>query len=251
MSAAITIRQDSNRALRGHMFLLFGLCLTLVPASGCRRDTPSPPGAVRIMPLGDSITQGEHKHPSYRRPLWLKLKKAGYNVDFVGGMKKQQFGGGARDFDRDHEGHWGWPIYAVLEKGDPWIAANTPDIALVHLGSNDLLSEETPADTVEHLMALVEMLRRHNPKMTVLLATLIPPAAPALRPHFETFNGLLRNAIPAAQQESSRIVLVDQYEGFVPVRHTYDGIHPNEIGAEMIAQKWFSALVEVLDKPNP
>jgi hypothetical protein len=39
---------------------------------------------TRIMPIGDSITQADSNHNSYRRPLWIHLRQAGYNVDFVG-----------------------------------------------------------------------------------------------------------------------------------------------------------------------
>jgi lysophospholipase L1-like esterase len=221
-------------------------CSLLFAFGGCRRNPAVSPDAVKIMPLGDSITQGEHQHPSYRRPLWMKLKSAGYKVDFVGSLKKQNFGGGRKDFDRDHEGRWGWPVEAVLEQADSWIAANTPDIALVHLGTNDLLSEETAEITVERLFGLVDVLRRHNPKVTVLLATLIPPAHPDLRDRIVQFNDVLKEALPGHQGETSRVVLVDQFEGYRVSTDTYDGIHPNEAGAEKIAHKWFEALEKVL-----
>src|SRR5262245_54038543 len=75
--------------------------------------TPAPPPApaapVRIMPLGDSITQADASHDSYRRPLWKSLQSGGYLVDFVGSSSMNHMGGPpVRDFDADHEGHWGW-----------------------------------------------------------------------------------------------------------------------------------------------
>ncbi len=44
---------------------------------------------IRILPLGDSITNGESPQPDslftgYRQPLWLLLQSEGYAVDFVG-----------------------------------------------------------------------------------------------------------------------------------------------------------------------
>jgi predicted small lipoprotein YifL len=58
------------------------------PASGeaarkvasCGKDG----GPLRIMPLGDSITEAEAGHNSYRRVLWKRLNGAGCSVDFVG-----------------------------------------------------------------------------------------------------------------------------------------------------------------------
>jgi len=74
-------------------------------------------GTVKIMPLGDSITQGYRGRDSYRRDLWLKLRKSGADVDFVGSMKNNFMGTPAHeDFDMDHEGHWGWRADQILEK---------------------------------------------------------------------------------------------------------------------------------------
>ena len=45
-----------------------------------------PAAAVKIMPLGDSITHGFTNANSYRRVLWKMLTNAGYSVDFVGSL---------------------------------------------------------------------------------------------------------------------------------------------------------------------
>ena len=52
-----------------------GLCFTVW-------GTP----VLRVMPLGDSITNGTGSNDTagYRGFLWTLLKNAGYNVDFVG-----------------------------------------------------------------------------------------------------------------------------------------------------------------------
>ncbi len=70
---------------------------------------------IKIMPLGDSITQGiasgvadEEFQVSFRKALYDKLKAAGYVVDdeiFVGTLFS---GESVPDFDPDHEGHPGW-----------------------------------------------------------------------------------------------------------------------------------------------
>ncbi len=62
---------------------------------------PGPASAqppVRIMPLGDSITKGTDgsvEDVGYRRPLYLSLTGAEYNVEFVG----SQSDGFLNDFD--------------------------------------------------------------------------------------------------------------------------------------------------------
>ncbi|HEX5200872.1 MAG TPA: GDSL family lipase, partial [Actinoplanes sp.] len=41
-------------------------------------------GGVRVMPLGDSITDGTQVPGGYRIGLWQRLAAGGYRVDFVG-----------------------------------------------------------------------------------------------------------------------------------------------------------------------
>src|SRR3954468_24495806 len=64
--------------------------------------------AVKIMPLGDSITESFPGHASYRFFLYNQLVQAGYDVDFVGSLTGVN--GGAplySNFDQNHEGHSG------------------------------------------------------------------------------------------------------------------------------------------------
>ncbi len=39
--------------------------------------------SIKILPLGDSITQGGRGFASYRRNLWFLLQDAGYKVDDI------------------------------------------------------------------------------------------------------------------------------------------------------------------------
>ena len=68
---------------------------------------------IRIMPLGDSITQGSSSGASwdnmvsYRKALWDLLVADSYDIDFVGSQNEGSavFGDLAL---ADHEGHGGW-----------------------------------------------------------------------------------------------------------------------------------------------
>ena len=66
--------------------------------------------ALRILPLGDSITQGtgDTAGGGYRGPLWTLLKNAGYNADFVGSQTDTSCT--LAGFDKNHEGHGGWRV---------------------------------------------------------------------------------------------------------------------------------------------
>jgi hypothetical protein len=61
--------------------------------------------SIRIMPLGDSITNG---YPNgYRDDLWFKLINAHYDIDFVVSLSN---GSG---FDANHEGYVGFKTYEI------------------------------------------------------------------------------------------------------------------------------------------
>lgn len=215
--------------------------LALVCVGGCSwRDVDADPNAVRIMPLGDSITQGNYRYNSYRRPLWKRLKEAGHQVNFVGSMTRNHLAGPPDgDFDRNHEGHWGWTINEILECLEGWSREATPDAALIHLGTNDLFQGDDPATIARELTQVIETLRAANPRVAIFLAALIP--ARGMEPAYVEVNAKIRELASIGTHESP-VVVVDMFSGFDPDAHTYDGVHPNAAGESLIAERWFAAL---------
>ena len=92
-------------------------------------------GGVRVMPLGDSITEGTQVPGGYRINLWQGFVNGGYTVDFVG----SQSNGPASLGDHDHEGHSGWRIDQIDANIVGWLRATTPHTVLLHIGTNDVL----------------------------------------------------------------------------------------------------------------
>lgn len=214
-------------------------------------DTAAAAGReLRIMPLGDSITQGYAA--SYREPLWHALQDAGWEVDFVGSMDRY-YGGGMRpqQYDPDHEGHWGWFADEVLARIADWAARAEPDIALVHLGTNDIGSGQGPQDTVKEVERIVGLLRQQNPNIHVLLAAIIPIGHAGANIRVKTYNAALGALAGSLDDARSRILLVDQFSGFDASQDTYDGLHPNESGIQKMAIRWLSALQQLRsDQPD-
>jgi len=130
---------------------------------------------LKIMPLGDSITEAFSPHDSYRYWLWNALKSDGYKVDFVGSMHGV-FDGPPKDtnFDQDHEGHVGWTADQILAHLSPWAKTYKPDIVLLHLGTNDMMLQQSVSRTVTELTKVVDTLRAANPKVSILFSKLIP-----------------------------------------------------------------------------
>jgi hypothetical protein len=74
-------------------------------------------GGVKVMPLGDSITEGTQIPGGYRIGLWQRFVSAGYRVDYVG----SQFNGPSSLGDHDHQGHPGWRIDQIDASVAGWL----------------------------------------------------------------------------------------------------------------------------------
>ncbi len=237
------------------------LALLIVAAAGCRSDGNMPATAprattsiahaptqpVRIMPLGDSITQGDADHNTYRRPLWKSLEADGYDVDFVGSLRAHHRGPPPRnDFDRDHEGHWGWSVDEILDRIRGWVEESEPDVILIHLGSNDVFQGEDIESTLDELVELIDAVRESRPEATFLLAQIIPTARADANAGIRELNARIPELAASKSSAASRVVVVDHFTGFDATRQTYDGVHPNADGEIHLSDRWLAALEELL-----
>jgi hypothetical protein len=206
---------------------------------------------ARIMPLGNSITQAQSGYNSYRRPLYKLLTNAGFTVDFIG-SKNTVFNNArhpSTDFDYDHEGHWGWRtdeiIYGRSGEGklSDWLKLNTPDFVLIHIGHNDIIQSIPISVIINNIESIIEIIRSANPYTTILLAQLIPSNySTQVSTDINTLNNSIPSIAISKSTERSQILLVDQATGFDPAIHTYDKIHPNVEGENLMARKWFEVL---------
>lgn len=219
---------------------------------------------MRIVCIGDSITQGRGDHSnggakwtatySYRYPLWKLLVDAGAEVEFVGSLKGGFEGDPdwadykGKSFARSHEGHWGWKTVDVAAKLPGWMEGYTPDMALILLGSNDAngkTAEEKKA-SVERVRAamtdIIATLRKKNPKVVVLLGQCFQEWEP-----FPAMRAAMTELAKAQATAESPIVTVDHSPGWVsdpkkPGTHTVDWVHPNPAGDEKIARNFMAAM---------
>ena len=237
------------------------LLAVLIAIPGCRSDgnVPStaprattsiaqaPTQPVRIMPLGDSITQGDADHNTYRLPLWKSLEADGYDVDFVGSLRAHHRGPPPRDdFDRDHEGHWGWRVDEILDRIRGWVEDSEPDIILIHLGSNDVFQGEDVESTLDELGELIDGVRESRPEATFLLAQIIPTTMANANAGIRELNARIPELAASKSEATSRVVVVDHFTGFDATRQTYDGVHPNADGEIHLSDRWLAALIDVL-----
>lgn len=217
--------------------------------------------SLRIMPLGDSITQGAYYETSYRYELWTKLIDAEIEFDFIG-TRNCNAGGNpewpehkGRKFDRDHEGYYGGRVDQILrqiekiekEYGTRWPGAYNPDVVLLHLGSCDAIQYKSHLDTREDLKRLIGVLQEKNPNVAIFLAKVIPAKDPAVNLRFNRINFHIDKIAAEMSTTTSKVVVVDHNRDFDVENETLDGLHPNEVGDEKMAARWFAAIQSHLD----
>jgi lysophospholipase L1-like esterase len=209
---------------------------------------------IHILPLGDSITQGGmrgREEYSYRWPLFQMLVDDGVSFDFVGAQTQGLDSEAAwpaeykgRAFDPHHEGHYGWKTAAVRDGLVQWTRSwqQAPDIALIHLGTNDQGEADYDAAIVQPLREIIGMLRERNPRVVVLIGHLnfTGGAALNIRPLVER---MARNA----STDQSPVLTVHHYEGWNadpsrPQSDTFDWAHPNPSGQRKMAAKWYESM---------
>lgn len=55
------------------------------------------------------------------------------------------------DFDMDHEGHAGFRADEMAANIQVWAQKVSPDVVLLHIGTNDLCQKQTVASTVNDI----------------------------------------------------------------------------------------------------
>ena len=200
-------------------------------------------GGVRVMPLGDSITDGFNVPGGYRINLWQRFTAGGYTVDFVG----SQFNGPASLGDHDHEGHSGWRIDQLDANIVAWLQATTPRTILLHIGTNDMNQNYDVANAPARLSALVDKIRSTVPAVELFVATITPESDPTLEARVQAYNA----AVPGVVAQKGPLVhLVDMHSALTTA-DLADGVHPTAAGYDKMAARWFAALQSVPDSLTP
>lgn len=200
---------------------------------------------VRIMPLGDSITESDVGYSSYRYWLFQHLRNQGIGVDFVGNRFGVRNGRQPvfTDFDQNHQGQSGARADVMLSQLPALIPEYSPDIYLIHLGSNDIFQGFGVDNTVVDLRNIVTYIRSHNPLAVILLAKIIPAQKQGSK--IAELSSKIA-ALSDMSTTSSPVYIVDMFENFSLSADTYDNKHPNNSGDQKMAGKWFNALMEFL-----
>lgn len=199
-------------------------------------------GTEVIMPLGDSVTDGDN-NGGYRGFLYKQLTADSYDVDFVGTLER-----GAADVDPDHEGHSGWGIEQIQANLTTFLDLNPPETVLLMIGTNNILGGQSAEDATDALSNLLNALFDKVPEVDLFLAELTPidpdkwdGATPAIAAEAEAYNALLPGVVSAQQTLGHSVTLVPMDD--ITTADLVDGVHPGQSGFATIADNYYQAML--------
>ena len=225
-------------------------------------------GTLRVVCIGDSITQGtghlgkDTDPPTYgwRYAFWKDCVAAGYPVEMVGSIDTGANGTPVYDnfkgkkFNNRHESRWGWTTEQIRDQLKQTSLHWKADLALIHLGDNP--DPQTEAEktgdsegierTVKAMRDIIKILRANNPKIAIVLRA---PDGGSVRN-----NGLdvaYKKLAAELGTPASPILTADLPTDWVadpnqPGTDTRDGCHPNPKGDQKIADGYFKAAQNVI-----
>ena len=248
-------------------FLL--LCLTLFIYNCVKAQ-------IKIMPLGDSITQGklymvEANSPllkfntgelcadgtegslnpgigGYRLVLEQMLLDMGWDIEMVG---QRTEGGG------HHEGYPAYETSDIIQILPDILELNPPDVTLLHIGTNDL-PEPVDADSCyKNILTILDMIHDFDNNIKVVLAQIIPclqntEYGQQRYPAIIELNNLLPNVLDGR----SYVTLVDMWTPFVEYEEWETELmsgtwHPDDDGYYLMAEIWRDALQQIIYSRSP
>jgi lysophospholipase L1-like esterase len=237
------------------------------------------PARIRVMVVGDSMTEGHEGDWTWRYWLWKWFRDSDIDVDFVGPYHGTMappspapparpplqgtvpvdavpsttgsYAAGAQPFDSDHFAMWGRQAAQAKTLIREQVQIYQPDLILVGLGFNDMgwFISDAPG-TLASMRSFIDEARAAKPGVDFAVAN-VPQRTHIggrddLPVKTDQYNRLLGDAIPTWSTTRSRVELVD-WRGAYHCEPTscpagYDGLHPNLLGEYEIAQAYETTL---------
>ena len=227
---------------------------TPIPTATPTPDPNATPGPIKIMCIGDSITQGTNGNGassieySYRYPLWKLLIDNNVNFEFVG-SRNYGFNStptyatyNGKTFNNKHEGYWGWTIQDVRDILTTPLQTIIPDIAIIYLGTN---GSESVSVKKEYMRTLINKLRAANPKIKVLLGEPSQSAMTEMQASFKALAGEMTTGLSPVLDVKNATPWVD--DPSAPNSCTIDWAHTSQIGDKTMADNIYPVLAQAIN----
>lgn len=185
---------------------------------------------IKVACVGNSITEGAGLEKTYPQVL-QELLGEGYEV--------RNFGVGGRTLLKK-----GNLPYRNEEKYKEALAWN-PDVVIIKLGTNDTKPQNSifHRDFVKDYIELINSFKElpSDPKIFICYPV------PVFKENWGiNEKGVRKKVIPAIKKVARKadVEIIDLYKPFLgKAQLTYDGIHPNEEGAALLASEVYQSLV--------
>jgi lysophospholipase L1-like esterase len=221
-------------------------------AGGAAAFQPCPAsGSCKIMPFGDSITQGYNVAGGYRAPLFHLALAANRNITFVGSANDYSVPTvDGMAFPKNHEGHGGYTIEGnngIAQFVATSIPNYKPNIITLMIGTNDINGNNNVADAPNRLGKLLDAIFTRDANILVVLAQMVPTGTDGTNNAVKTYNAAMPNLVSTRVSKGQHILLVDMYTAFTNNANYKqallgDNLHPNQTGYNLMADVWFQAL---------
>ncbi len=237
--------------------------VTLIDATAVYNPCPTNGNPCKLLPFGDSITQGaaSSDNAGYRTPLFKLIVAAKQKATFVGSQSSGPTTVSGVAFPRTHEGHPGWRIGGGGTSGIytliPSPALNdNPHIILLLIGANDIYNPGADG-MAARLEGLLDKLTQAAPTSLIVLATMTsigpvergatPAEVTAAHAAMEVYNSKMPGMIQAHTAKGHHIIGVDMSK--LPVSYLTPGSkHPTDKGYAYMADIWYPAIKDLLPK---
>lgn len=186
-----------------------------------------------------------------KREAWKKQTEAQQgSVVFLGDSITQGWGdkmkGAFGDLKVANRGISGDTTRGVLVrlKGD--VLALNPKGVVLLIGTNDLEMGASPTTILKNTKSIIGELKKHDPKMPVVLCKVFPAGPANKRPKEQIMN--INKGLTAAFHEDPQVTLMETFvlyaskEGYAKKTEFPDLLHPNDIGY----RKWAAGIRPIL-----
>lgn len=257
------------------------MCCTLFGGfNTIRSSADTDDTSIKILPVGDSITDGYWESGSYRKYLYNYLIENGFNIDMVGNKGMDLETSNDISYDGNYCAYSGYAIqhitgteerqgiYEVLVNENIMETYN-PDIVLLQIGTNDVLSAYNDG-IIDRLENLVDYIISYMEQDDTLFVTTIPnfdvsvlndagwlwaygwgvpndELTNTIQSYIDSYNSSIKDLVLKKQSEGNTHIQFADINSVVDYStNLYDGVHPNEVGYQKMGEYWSNVLTSYI-----
>ena len=221
-----------------------------------------PTRTVKIMAVGDSITDGYSEQDGYRKYFYHRLvDQKKYSIDMVGSKDgwtaTWDFDDGTYSYDPANTGYSGYTIqsyqynnqnrigiFETISSGENEniIQTTSPEIVLLMIGTNDIMDSYKMDEIQARLQALVDEIYRQKSDVTLMIMSPLPIDAPVsgwlqqdtMNTNIKTCMTAIKKIVDAEKASGKKCEYLATNELFTKqtdyTAYLNDYCHPNRAG---------------------